>query len=183
MSFTNRYRRHLVEKINALSDTEHEEIFKIMRYNGIEFTQNKNGIFFNISTVDHAVIEQISNFVSFSSENKKNLDEYDKKINECKMNNNYDDILQKHQDEERLPCETFDDSEKKDDWAAVLAQSQNKEKLEAYIADLWDANSKCQKRKCSSKYNIAKKKYARRVFSDKKFDIEDTVLIEEDYKI
>lgn len=182
--YSNRYRRHLVDRINALSETEHEEIFKIMRYNNVDFTQNNNGVFFNISTVPESVIEQISNFVTFCSENKKKLDEYDKRINECKINNNYDEILQERtQDEDIIePLEGLnEDSEKPDDWNKVISHSKNKEHLVGFLDELFDSCNKGNKRKCSSKYNIAKKKYARKHITDKKFEIEDSILIEETY--
>ena len=92
-NYSNKYRKILFEKINNLSTTEHEEIYKMISNYNVEFTQNKNGIFFNISNVDDRLIEEINKFVFYCMGNKTILDEYDKKLNECKINNNFETII------------------------------------------------------------------------------------------
>ena len=95
---TNKQKKNLFEKINSLSKTEHEEIYKIIQTHNntveskILFSKNKNGIFFNLSEIDDKLYEQLEHFVNFCIANKKNLDDYDKKINECKLSNNYNYI-------------------------------------------------------------------------------------------
>ena len=44
--FTNKFKKSLFEKINNLSSTEHEEIYKIITSNSINISKNKNGVFF-----------------------------------------------------------------------------------------------------------------------------------------
>ena len=75
-----------MHKIQELSATAHEEIFKIMSEAAVEHTQNNNGIFINLSTVPDEVVRKVQTFVAFCIDNKSSLDDYDKWLNECKFN-------------------------------------------------------------------------------------------------
>lgn len=178
----NRHKKQLLEKINRLSPTEHEEIFKMMKQKQIPFTQNKNGIFFNLSIVTNEMLHQIESFVDFCIKNKQALDEYDKKINECKISNNYDGILQKEFEQSNsqssnkldvfLSAESNTNSN--DDWQKVITDIKSSEKLTAFV-DMLESNiDKIHKKKTNTKFVNAKKKYARKVAVDKKFDMDYT---------
>lgn len=165
--YNNRFKRLLVQQVKCLSQTEHEEVFKIMNQKRVEHTRNKNGFFFNLSQIDDDVIQQIHNFVTFSLENKKHLDEYDKKIIECKINNNYSEIIPSQSTE---PVVDNQSQSQTNEWNSLIQPYQNK------IKDTFDAINhnitKGCKRKCSTKFNLAKKKFAKRATGDKKIDIE-----------
>jgi hypothetical protein len=179
--YNNRFRRQLVQQVKCLSETEHEEVYKIMFMNNVEYTRNKNGLFFNLSLVDDDVIKQIHDFVVFSLENKKHLDEYDKRMNECKINNNYSDILPAKSSGEDNSIAS-DDVVKLQEWSKLV--DPYKDKLTKVFDELHDNIVKASKRKCSTKFNLAKKKYAKRTTADKKFDYEqESLLIEEEYII
>lgn len=98
-NYTNKQKKKLFDKITFLSKTEHEEIFKLIKKyneqntNQIYFSKNKNGVFFNLSDINDIVCNEIENFVNYCIENKKILDDYDKKLNECKINNNYNNLI------------------------------------------------------------------------------------------
>ena len=83
MNYNNKFRKMLFEKINTMTKTEHEEIFKIIKEKNkdIPYSKNKNGIFFNLSSIDDNTIHDINNFVNYCISNKQELDDYDKKIN------------------------------------------------------------------------------------------------------
>ena len=91
--YSNKQRKALFDKINSLSSTEHEEILKIVKSHNISYSRNKNGVFFNMSALEDNVIYDIDKFVVYCMSNKKDLDEYDKIINECKMNNCIESII------------------------------------------------------------------------------------------
>ena len=78
----------LYEQIHNLGETEHSEIFKILQKGHVPYTENQNGVFFDLKTIDANVVQDIINFVVYCTENKVKLDEYDQKINECKYRNN-----------------------------------------------------------------------------------------------
>ena len=71
-----------MQQIQELGHTEHDEIFKIFVNNDVEYTKNNNGIFVNLSIVNDAVLDTLATFVSFCMQNKAQLDEYDKAINQ-----------------------------------------------------------------------------------------------------
>lgn len=52
-------------------------------------THNKNGTFVNFSTIDDAVVQEVSKFTDFCLSNKLELDDYEKRMSECKINNDY----------------------------------------------------------------------------------------------
>ena len=71
--YNNRVRKQILSKILILTETEHQEIFKILRNVNIPFTQNCNGVFFNFSLVPNNIVQSIDEFVNFCLENKKDL--------------------------------------------------------------------------------------------------------------
>lgn len=90
--YTVRRRRLLAQRIGDLGPTEHHEIYKIICNNNIEHTQNSNGVFVNLTTIDDATVDRICKFVDFCHTNKQHLDEYDKRLNECKLSQNFNRI-------------------------------------------------------------------------------------------
>lgn len=134
-----------------------------------------------MSQIDDDIIQQIQNFVIFSLENKKHLDEYDQKIIECKINNNYSEIIPSQ------PIDTFNENQfhqqnQTNEWDKIIQPYQNK------IKDTFDSINyniaKGCKRKCSTKFNLAKKKFAKRATADKKIDIEhESNLVFEPYPL
>lgn len=177
MRINNRYKKALLDKINKLSKIEHEEIFKMMRGKNEPFTQNKNGVFFNLSQVPDNVIQDIEVFVEFCTKNKEQLDEYDKKLNECKISNNYT-MIQKPETFDTFQLENVLAPQKElkmehdNNWLALINENKYTEKLTQFMDTLNESVDKLNKKKNSSKFVNAKKKYARRVLNDKKIENE-----------
>jgi len=63
----------LKKLIINLHKNEHIEIFKIIKEDTDKYTENRNGIFINMSKLKLSTIQKIRNFVDFCIENKKNL--------------------------------------------------------------------------------------------------------------
>ena len=84
-----RERELLRQRVNDLGLTEHREIFNILRRHNVAYTPNINGVFVNLSLVDAGVLQQISSYVDYCVLNKSRLDEYDKRRNECTLSHNY----------------------------------------------------------------------------------------------
>jgi hypothetical protein len=78
-------KKRLLDKINHLGCTEHMEILKIIMEHKVPLTENKNGIFFNMTTLSPDVYKTIENFVNYCYSNKHELDKYDQKLHECKF--------------------------------------------------------------------------------------------------
>ena len=83
----NRNKRLLINRIEKLGSIEHDEIFKIIKKSDVGFTQNSNGVFLNFSSLQDNIVQEIETFVTYCEQNQKELDDYDKKISNVKMNN------------------------------------------------------------------------------------------------
>lgn len=171
--YSTKQKKQLLEKINNLTSTEHEEIFNIILRSisdekKINYTTNKNGVFFNLSTLEEATIDEIEKFVDFCYANKKDLDEYDKRLNECKattniINLNLETIVEKKGCDTALPiC----------DWNTInIDQTLDNKQTQSIVNFIERLHSdKSGKKKLNVKFHNAKKKYAKKVVSDAKFE-------------
>ena len=86
-----RERKLLMQKVQELGTTEHEEIFKLLKMKDFEHSINKNGVFVNLTHMSDEVFHMLNNFVNFCIDNKSTLDEYDKAIIDRKL------LQQQHQ--------------------------------------------------------------------------------------
>lgn len=178
-TFSKKYLKLLFERINTLSSTEHEEILKIISTHDTRFSKNKNGVFFNLSALQDTVVKEIDDFVSYCVSNKQQLDEYDKKLNECKLSNNFQSMLpQRHN--------LADMGKKKEEpvtptWADIVVDESTVDKFVKYVDKMNQERDKIGKKKASMKYNTAKKRYAKRVVVERKFDNDGGELTEEAY--
>ena len=66
-------RKKLSEKIELLGSIEHGEIFRKLKMCNLGYTQNSNGIFFDITDVPGDVIDDLVSFVDHCIENQKML--------------------------------------------------------------------------------------------------------------
>jgi hypothetical protein len=83
--YSARDRQILTQRIGELGSTEHREIYGIIKQHNIEHTRNNNGVFINMTVLPNDVVDVIHKFVAFCHDNKVSLDEYDKRLNECKF--------------------------------------------------------------------------------------------------
>lgn len=61
--------------IETLPKETHLEIFKILRINDVEFSENKNGIFVNLSFVMPNVINKIKKYLTYVSKQENMINE------------------------------------------------------------------------------------------------------------
>jgi hypothetical protein len=179
-SYTNKHRKSLFDKINILSSTEHEEILKIVKGHNVTYSQNKNGIFFNLSSIPDIVVRDIDNFVSYCISNKKELDEYDKIINECKMNNCINNIIPAINTS--LGNMGKIQIEEKDSWANVKVDDVTVDKFVKFVDKVNQDKDKIGRKKLNLKFNNAKKRFSKK--NERKIDadvLDD--LKEEEYLI
>lgn len=73
-------RKELSKDIGALSRPELEELYRILRREGGEFSENSNGIFFDVSALPVHVFEALWKFINFCKSNAKSLEERSKVI-------------------------------------------------------------------------------------------------------
>ena len=173
-TWTTQKKKQLIIYVNELCLTEHIEIFKIINKNETNFTKNNNGIFINLCILSDEQLDEINIFIEFCVKNKVHLDAYDKKLHECKINNNYN-IMNKNSQ----PLNTIINEEnarviKENEDEVVNNNTQKNEKLASFISYLEDNIDNINKKKTNLKYFNAKKKYSRKVNStyDKKTETE-----------
>lgn len=75
-------RKELSKDIATLSRPELEELYRILRREGGEFSENSNGIFFDVSALPVHVFEALFKFINFCKTNAKNLEERSKVIDD-----------------------------------------------------------------------------------------------------
>jgi len=66
--------QEIKSKIDALTENELAEIFKIIKKNSEKYSTNKNGIFVNLTTLKRATVVELSNFLYFCENNDKIFD-------------------------------------------------------------------------------------------------------------
>ena len=177
VSYTSRLRKQLRDKINKLSQTEHEEIFKMLLHDqeNINFTQNNNGVFFDISLFNDTVMTRIERFVEFCTNNKIELDKYDKHMNECKIRNCYD----RHTNSNNNNNETSYSSSVPltnaissqvcvDNWQGLIQETKTNEKITAFVSLLENNSEKLCIKRANTKFINAKKRYSKKTITERK---------------
>ena len=66
-------RKQLLEDLKILNKMEKEEIFRIIKSTGSMYTENSNGIFFDISKLNNNVFDQLVVFINFCKQNRENF--------------------------------------------------------------------------------------------------------------
>ena len=66
-------RKQLLEDLKILNKMEQEEIFRIIKTSESIYTENSNGIFFDISKLSNDVFEQLVTFINFCKQNRQNF--------------------------------------------------------------------------------------------------------------
>jgi dsDNA-specific endonuclease/ATPase MutS2 len=65
MAYNYEERKHIFEQIKVLVQSEQEEIFRIIRKTKENYTENSNGIFFDLSIVSDDTFNQIKEYIAF----------------------------------------------------------------------------------------------------------------------
>lgn len=170
--YSNKQKKALFEKINSLSSTEHEEIHRVISAHNVNTSKNKNGVFFNLSSVSDEVIEQIDKFVNYCISNKDKLDEYDKRLNECKINNNFAPIVNMNINLENM-VQVESPDEVKDDWSKVKAEdTKSYTRFIQFAEKMHEEKDKLHLRRVNSKFINAKKRFSKRIVCDKKIEFD-----------
>jgi hypothetical protein len=65
MSSKYEQRKQFFDNINLLVKSEQIDMFKILKNSGSSFTENSNGIFFDVMTLSDETFNKMENFMSF----------------------------------------------------------------------------------------------------------------------
>lgn len=77
-------RRRFCEALKGMSKPEFIEIARILRRNGVTVSENRSGMFFDMSRLDPAVFEELLQFREFVSQNTTELKKRDTLIDSLK---------------------------------------------------------------------------------------------------
>lgn len=70
-------RKKVWESIKTLVKSEQEELFRILLQNKVEYTENTNGVFFDVAKLEAPIFEKIEKFLIFCAENRKDFESRD----------------------------------------------------------------------------------------------------------
>jgi len=73
-------RKEFCKEITTLSRPELEEVYRILRREGGDFSENSNGIFFDVAGLPAPVFDALWKFLQFCKSNAKDLEERSKII-------------------------------------------------------------------------------------------------------
>ncbi len=172
-------KKKLYESINSLTSIEHEEILKILQKHNIFYSKNNNGIFFNLSTLQDDIINELDNFISFCLLNKTKLDEYDKKLNQCKIENNFTGLIK---EEHYNLSVMMNKNNIKTINENIIVDDKNMERFLKFVENVNKHKEKISKKNFNMKYNNARKLYSKKYISDslKKFENESYDILDKD---
>ena len=83
-SFSYKEKLKIRESINILSRDEKIEVLKLIVKNEEKYNENNNGILFDLCKLTPKTLEELNNFLVFTSQNKKELTETETLINNMK---------------------------------------------------------------------------------------------------
>ena len=66
-------RRLFLEGIKGLTKAEHIEIVRILQKHKALYSENLNGVFFNVTTLEQPVFDALELFLHFTQSNRRNL--------------------------------------------------------------------------------------------------------------
>jgi hypothetical protein len=67
-------RKQFLEDLKLLNKTEQEELFRILKSENSLFTENSNGIFFDVGKLTHGAFDLMVKFLDFCKSNRKNFE-------------------------------------------------------------------------------------------------------------
>ena len=67
-------RKAFLEDLKILNKVEKEELFRILKKNFVPLSENSNGIFFDVSSLDKETFLQLVSFMEFCKENRREFE-------------------------------------------------------------------------------------------------------------
>jgi hypothetical protein len=75
-------RKFFFENIKHLVKNEYEELYRILKRGEEEYTENSNGIFFNVLSISEDTFFKMNEYMTFCLKNRKEHEERLKELNE-----------------------------------------------------------------------------------------------------
>lgn len=71
-------RKKIFEEVKRFTRAEQEELYRILRRNGEEMSENRNGIFFDLMSLKEKTILNIQEWITFCSKNRESFEAREK---------------------------------------------------------------------------------------------------------
>ena len=68
-------RKEMCREIESLSRPELEELYRILRREGGEYSENSNGVFFNAVSLPQALFNDLQSFLQFTKTNRASIED------------------------------------------------------------------------------------------------------------
>ena len=79
-------KKKLIEITKNLTKVEYLEIFNIIKNDNCQYSENKNGVFINLSNVSEKTIDKIFDFINFFKHKNEDLVKHEEIVNNTKKN-------------------------------------------------------------------------------------------------
>lgn len=79
-------RKKCLDELKKLVKSEQEQIFAILKKHKIDYSENSNGIFFDLSRVPNEAFLEIQKFLTFCQANRKEFEVRDREMESCRLN-------------------------------------------------------------------------------------------------
>lgn len=77
-------RKLFLEQLQVLSRNEQEEIFRIIKRQNEIWSENSNGIFFDVASLQESTFRRLKEFITFCLDNRQEQDERIRHLNELR---------------------------------------------------------------------------------------------------
>jgi hypothetical protein len=78
-------RKKVLNELKKLVKSEQEQIFFILKKYKLDFSENSNGIFFDLSRVSKEPFEEIKKFLTFCQTNRKDFEDRDRQMETSRL--------------------------------------------------------------------------------------------------
>jgi hypothetical protein len=80
-------RKRMFDEIKQFNRTEQEELYRILKKNGEEVSENRNGIFFDLMILKEETIQKVQEWVEFCRKNNSDLKSREDTLNQLTRQN------------------------------------------------------------------------------------------------
>ena len=84
-------RKSFLENLKNLSKSEKEQVFRILKTHEAEYSDNSNGVFFDIASLSTEVFAKLSEFMTFCKEKKIEQETRQKEMDNLRGETLHDD--------------------------------------------------------------------------------------------
>jgi len=86
-------RKRCMEDLKRLVKPEQEQIYLILKKHKMEYSENTNGVFFDLSRLNKECFDDIKKFLTFCQANRSDFELRDKAMETSRLNLGDNDIL------------------------------------------------------------------------------------------